>query len=77
MVSIALDDEKERWIDAIKKDTLPWTQLVDEKMWFGPTAKTLKLDSIPFNFLVDKQGRILAKAIRPDSLHSAIARYLK
>jgi hypothetical protein len=56
------------WTDLITKANYSWPQLIDEKMWRGTAAKTLKFDSIPFNFLVSPQGRILAKAIRPDSL---------
>jgi AhpC/TSA family len=77
IVSVALEDDKEIWQAFIHKDSLVWTQLVDEKMWRGTAARTLKFDSIPFNFLVDPGGRVLEKAIKPDSLITVIGRYIK
>lgn len=77
IVSVALEDEKENWLNTINKDSLTWTQLIDEKMWRGSAAKTLKFDSIPFNFLVGPDGLILAKAIKPDSLIAVTGRYIK
>ncbi|QEC66969.1 TlpA family protein disulfide reductase [Panacibacter ginsenosidivorans] len=77
MVSVALDDEKENWLNMLTKDSLTWTQLIDENMWHGTAVKTLKFDSIPFNFFVDPDGRVIGKAIKPDSLKPFIGRYLK
>jgi thiol-disulfide isomerase/thioredoxin len=77
MVSVALDDEKENWLNVVNKDGMVWSQLIDENMWRGTAAKTLKFDSIPFNFFVDPEGVIIAKAIKPDSLQPIIAKYLK
>ncbi|MEP6846114.1 MAG: TlpA disulfide reductase family protein [Panacibacter sp.] len=77
MVSVALDDEKEKWKDVINKEGLNWTQLIDENMWRGIAANTLKFDSIPFNFLVAPGGVIVAKAIKPDSLSKVVGSYVK
>lgn len=77
MVSIALDDEKENWKKKVNQQGLVWTQLIDENMWRGSAAKTLKFDSIPFNFLVDPSGRVIRKAIKADSLYKAVAEYVK
>lgn len=77
MVSVALEDDAANWLSVIHKDSLQWTQLIDKKMWRGTAAKTLKFDSIPFNFLVDPNGRIVEKAIKPDSLDAVIGKYLK
>ncbi|CAN5761616.1 hypothetical protein BH10BAC2_BH10BAC2_08040 [soil metagenome] len=77
MVSVALDDEKDKWLNMINADNLNWIQLIDEKMWRGAAAKTLKFDSIPFNFFVDPDGCVLEKAIKPDSLIAVIGKYIK
>ncbi|MFI5155233.1 MAG: TlpA family protein disulfide reductase [Chitinophagales bacterium] len=68
LVSVALDDNKPAWASLVKKSGYDWTELIDEKMWRGTAVRTLKFDSIPFNFLVSPEGRILDKAIKPDSL---------
>lgn len=77
IVSVAIDAEKENWQTIIRQENFNWPQLIDEKMWQGSAVKTLKFDSIPFNFLVSPQGKIIAKAIRPDSLVSIISSFIK
>jgi peroxiredoxin len=72
-VSVALDDQKQNWKSLVLTNKLNWTQLIDEEMWDGPTVRTLVFDSIPFNFLVSPQGRVIKKAIKPDSLESIIS----
>jgi thiol-disulfide isomerase/thioredoxin len=77
IVSIALEPDKNFWRDYIRVNRLRWTQLVDEKVWNGVAYRSYKIDSIPFNFLLAPGGRILHKAIPPDSVVSVISRYVK
>jgi thiol-disulfide isomerase/thioredoxin len=76
MVSVAMDAEREDWEKELRRLQPSWQQLIDTAMWQGVAARTLKFDSIPFNFLVDPQGRILRKGIPPDSLAAAVANAL-
>jgi hypothetical protein len=73
LVSIALDDEKDTWKMLVARNKMNWVNLIDEQMWTGPAVNTLLFDSIPFNFLVNPQGRVIKKAIRPDSLGKVIS----
>ncbi len=68
MVSISLDPEQEAWKMAVAQDGYTWPQLIDEKVWMGPAVFSFKFDSIPFNFLVDPNGKIIGKALYGDSL---------
>lgn len=77
MVSVAIDSEKEDWQKAASRPELNWHQLIDTEMWQGTAVQTLKFDSIPYNFLVDKEGKILAKAIKPDSLITTIKKFVQ
>lgn len=72
IVSVAMDAEKEDWEKEIHRQQSRWIQLIDTAVWQGVAVRTLKFDSIPFNFLVDPQGRILKKGIPPDSLVAAV-----
>lgn len=67
-VSVAIDDQKNNWKTLIHNNKLKWVNLIDEKMWEGTAVNRLVFDSIPMNFLVNPQGKIIKKAIRPDSL---------
>jgi len=77
IVSIALDAEKDAWKQYIHSKNYNWVQLIDEKMWNGPTNKAYRIDSIPFNFLLAPDGRILSKAIKPDSVVIMISKVIK
>lgn len=77
IVSVALDDNIQSCKSIIKKNNYNWIQLIDTAMWQGRAVGTLKFDSIPFNFLVSPQGRIIAKAIKPDSLLTLINASIK
>lgn len=77
IVSIALDSEKDTWRRYIDASKFDWVQLIDEKMWRGPTLKAYSIDSIPFNFLLAPDGKILSKAIKPDSVLPVIYRSIR
>ncbi len=77
IVSIGLEPDKETWKAYIRSKKLKWIQLVDEKIWNGTAQRTFKIDSIPFNFLLAPDGRILRKAIPPDSVLSVLSDYIR
>lgn len=77
MVSVAIDSEKESWDSYQRFKKYDWPQLIDEKMWKGETIRQYRIDSIPFNFFLDPDGRILAKAIPPDSVLPVITKFIK
>jgi hypothetical protein len=73
--SIALDMDRTIWNNFVQVNQLSWNNYVDTAVWEGPTTRLFKFDSMPFNFLVNKQGIIVAKAIPPDSLIPVIKHY--
>jgi thiol-disulfide isomerase/thioredoxin len=75
IISVALDAKKNAWRSLVQSRHYSWPQLIDEQMWGGPVARTLRFDSIPFNFLLGKDGRILAKGIPPDSLLQTLKKF--
>jgi len=68
ILGVSLDRKKEEWVDAIAKDNLPWTQVSDLQFWNSPAAKLYAVNSIPANFLLDQDGKIVAKNIRGEEL---------
>lgn len=68
IVSISLDPEKESWKQYLAKSGFKWTQLIDDQVWMGSAVKSFKFDSIPFNFLVSPEGKVIGKAMFGDSL---------
>lgn len=65
LISISLDEDKNEWLKAIKKDGINWLQLSDLKGGFyGEVAKKFKITSIPYMILVDANGMIQAAGYR-------------
>ncbi|MDD2564685.1 MAG: TlpA disulfide reductase family protein [Salinivirgaceae bacterium] len=64
VLQISLDKDKNEWIKAIRSDYLPWTNLSDLKFWDCQAAKDYFIKGIPSNFLIDPEGRIIAKDLK-------------
>lgn len=74
---VSLDDNKEKWLEAIEKDGLTWKQVSDLKGWGNAVAKQYGVQGIPHSILVDKEGVIVAKNLRGEDLHKKLAEVLK
>jgi len=76
--SVSLDDNKERWVKAIAADGLVWPYHVsDLQKWNNAAATAYGVQAIPQSFLLDPQGRIVAKNLRGAALQSKLAEVLK
>jgi thiol-disulfide isomerase/thioredoxin len=66
---VSLDNNKQAWVNAIAADKLNWKYHVsDIKGWHSAAGKLYGINSIPANFLIDKDGKILAKNLRGQQL---------
>lgn len=63
ILGISLDEDKAKWQQAIKADKLIWQHASDLKNFEGPTEKLYRIDAIPSNFIINPQGKIIAKNI--------------
>nr|NQU89709.1 TlpA family protein disulfide reductase [Bacteroidota bacterium] len=71
--SISLDKNADDWKNAIKADELTWNEHVSDLLgWRSAIAKKYKVRSIPMNFLLDKDGIIIAKNLRGDMLEHTL-----
>jgi peroxiredoxin len=79
ILSVSLDapDGKEAWLNAIHKDSLTWTQVSDLRSWDNEAAKLYGVRAIPQNFLLDKEGKIVARNLRGDALEKKLSELLK
>jgi peroxiredoxin len=75
-VSLDQPGKKQNWIDAIHADNLTWTHVSDLKGWSNAVAAIYKVGSIPQNFLVDPDGKIVAKNLRGPALDSKLCELL-
>lgn len=70
---VSLDQEKSAWINAIAKDQLTWPHVSDLQYWNSVAAQAYQVSSIPMTFLLDPQGKVIAKGLRGDSLNQYLA----
>jgi peroxiredoxin len=77
VLGVSLDDHKEAWVKAIAEDHLIWTQVSDLKGPEGEVVGLYGVRSIPMNYLVGSDGRIVAKGIRGKDLQDQLAKLLK
>ncbi len=77
VLGISLDSNKENWIQAIAADNLTWQHVSDLQQWSNAVAQLYKVTGIPQNFLLDPEGKIVAKNLRGSELHSKLAELLK
>jgi peroxiredoxin len=75
--SVSLDRERESWLRAIKNDNLTWTHVSDLKFWQSAAAQQYGVQAIPATFLVDRDGKIVAKNLRGEALEQKLAEVLK
>ena len=61
---VSLDKSRTSWLRAIREDSLDWVQVSDLKMWESVVVGAYNLRGIPMNFLLDRQGRIIARNLK-------------
>ncbi len=78
ILSVSLDQPgaKDKWIEAIHKDNLTWTHVSDLKYWENEVAKQYGIQAIPQNYLVDPQGKIVAKNLSGENLEKKLAEFI-
>ncbi len=75
--SVSLDQSKNQWIAAIKKDSLNWPyHISDLKGWNSEPGAKYKVVSIPTNWLIDPRGIIIAQGLRGFQLEKTLQNYI-
>jgi peroxiredoxin len=77
VLGVSLDQDKTKWLDAIKKDGLAWTHVSDLKYWNNEVAVKFGIQSIPANFLIDRNGVIIGRDLRGEDLERFLAANVK
>jgi thiol-disulfide isomerase/thioredoxin len=73
---VSLDKDKDKWVEAIKKDGITWIQVSELKYWDSQVVKDYNIQGIPFTVLLDKEGKVIAKGLRGDELEAKLKEVL-
>lgn len=72
--SVSLDKNLDQWVAAIQQDNLSWENHASKlQFWNCPVAKQYNVSSIPATFLIDGEGKIIAKNLRGAALEQKLA----
>lgn len=72
ILGVSLDKTKNAWLTAIEQDGLPWIHVSDLKFWRSEAAQIYQIRAIPATYLVDPEGKIIAKNLRGASLEAKL-----
>jgi peroxiredoxin len=74
ILGVSIDEKPDAWTKAVKADGLVWTQLLDRT---DKIAELYGINAIPKNFLVDPNGKIIAKNLRGPGLMEKLSEVFK
>ncbi|HEX6914731.1 MAG TPA: TlpA disulfide reductase family protein [Chitinophagaceae bacterium] len=77
ILGVSLDQDKENWVQAISQDNLGWHHISDLQYWNSVAVKLYRFEGIPFNVLVDPQGKIIAADLKGAALEQKLSELLK
>lgn len=77
VLGVSMDSNRDPWLAAIQQDNLTWTHVSDLKGWGNEVGKLYGVTGIPQNYLIDKEGKIVAKDLRGPALDEKLAEIIK
>jgi peroxiredoxin len=77
VLGVSLDTVRQDWMTAIHSDGLAWNHVSDLKGWRNEAAATYGVQSIPYNFLIDPDGTIIAEGMTSGELEKKLTEVLK
>ena len=75
--SVSVDKNKVSWQTAILQDKLTWTHVSDLKFWESSVVPQYGIQGIPATYLLDKEGKVIAKNLRGIDLEKKLEEVLK
>jgi len=76
VLGVSLDRAREPWLEAIREDKLAWTHVSDLRFWQNEVARKYNIESIPQNFLIGPDGKIVGKNLRGPALEAKLCELL-
>ena len=76
-VALERPGQKNNWLAAIKKDKLTWTHVSDFLFWQSPVVPLYGIEGIPYNVLINPEGKIVAESLRGEALENKLQELLQ
>ena len=69
---VGIDTSKAVWINSVQEQQLPWISVGDMRGGNSPVLGMYNVKTLPANFLIDKDGNIVAKNIYGNALEQQL-----
>lgn len=73
---VSFDNDRDRWLGAVKDNGMEWIHVSELQRFDNQAAKDYAVQGIPSNFLIDAQGKIVAKNLRGEALYEKVEELL-
>ncbi|MCX6189691.1 MAG: TlpA disulfide reductase family protein [Bacteroidetes bacterium] len=73
IISISLDDNIDDWKAAVAQEGFTWANIGEGKKWDADIAKLYQVSSLPTNYLLDRNGKIIEKDLRGNMLENVLS----
>ncbi len=73
---VSFDKDRAKWLAAVETNGMNWIHVSDLEGFDNQAAKDYAVQGIPTNFLIDAEGKIVAKNLRGEALYEKIAELL-
>ena len=66
---VCIDKDIVKWEKAVKFDELPWISVIDTDPEKSGVVRMFNIQSVPFNYMFDKEGNIISKDLHGRTLN--------
>jgi len=77
ILQVSLDDDRDTWTGSIAEDGLEWEHVSDLMRWDSPVAAIYQVEKIPYNVIIDPNGRVVATDLYGEKLLNTLDNLLK
>jgi peroxiredoxin len=76
VIQVSLDKKPADILSVIERDSIPWIVVSDYRQWDSPILDSLSINSIPSNYLVDRNGVVRARNLTTIELEDLLKQLL-
>jgi len=76
VIDVSIDVNRDRWVEAISKDSLSWVSYNDPKGWYSRIVSTAKIKKVPVYVLYNESRRVIFKTDNRFELDQELSRVL-
>ncbi|HJA98402.1 MAG TPA: AhpC/TSA family protein [Candidatus Alistipes avicola] len=69
---VGIDTSKQAWVTAVQEQRLPWISVSDFKGEASPALGLYAVQKLPSNFLINREGVVIARDLYGDALEKAL-----